>query len=211
MSNSIPLYLSETLDSDRLDLLPTLRYFKEQWYILWGGTSLALQYGHRDSIDFDYFIDQDLDTVALFATCLDIFKSRQVQKTFESRNTLYISVDGIKISFFSYHYDPLETPLDSKYFRLYTPRDIWAMKLRAIQNRATNKDYVDLYYILQNMSLADLLDSFDQKFGQVVSRSLLLKSLIYFEDIVEEPLLLTDRSLNFDDVKDFLVEKVKVM
>ena len=208
MTNSISLHLSETLDSQRTALLPQLLLLKSSGYILWGGTALALIFGHRQSIDFDFFISQDIDTSALFADCLQIFADQSVQKIFESHNTLYISVDGVKISFFAYHHPPIQALLESEYFQLYHIRDIAAMKLRAIQNRATNKDYVDLYYLIRELGLQQILQDFVQKFWPVVSESYLLKSLIYFEDLDNEPLVLTDQSLSFEDVQKFLIEEV---
>jgi predicted nucleotidyltransferase component of viral defense system len=55
----------------------------------------------------------------------------------------------VKISFFSYHYKLVDNLIQTPYFDLASLKDIGAMKLWAIQKRATNKDYVDLHYILK--------------------------------------------------------------
>lgn len=145
MSNSIHLYFADILDSKRLELLPSLYTFTQQGYLLWWGTALALVYGHRESIDFDFFINQDIDTKKLFQDCITIFNNHQIVKIFEATNTLYITVDGVKISFFSYHYEHIDKIITSEYLNIYSIKDIAAMKLRAIQNRATTKDYVGKY------------------------------------------------------------------
>ena len=44
----------DILDKRRIDILPLLKLFKEEYYLA-GGTALALQLGHRDSVDFDLF------------------------------------------------------------------------------------------------------------------------------------------------------------
>lgn len=208
MSNSIPLHLDEVLDKQRLSLLDTLKAIKDLGFILWGGTALALIFGHRESIDFDFFISQDIDTQKLFQECQEIFSWKNIQKIHEEKNTLYITVDEVKISFFTYIHAPISPVIESEYFQIYSIEDIWAMKLWDIQNRATNKDYIDLYYIIHKIWLAHLLDIFFQKFWPVVTESYILKSLIYFDDIVEEALILHDKNLDFKTVKAYLETQV---
>ena len=82
------------------------------------------------------------------------------------------------------------------------------MKLWAIQNRATNKDYVDLYYLIKEFGIKDLILNFYKKYWKVVNENLILKSLIYFEDIKNEVLILTGKNLDFEKVKEYLVNIV---
>lgn len=182
--------------------------FTQQGYLLWWGTALALVYGHRESIDFDFFINQDIDTKKLFQDCITIFNTHQIVKIFEATNTLYITVDGVKISFFSYHYEHIDKIITSEYLNIYSIKDIAAMKLRAIQNRATTKDYVDLYYMIKDIWLSRVLESFMDKFWPVVTESYLLKSLIYFDDILDEQIVLKDKKLNFEKVKQEIKNEV---
>lgn len=60
------------LDQKRLALLPLFKSFKEGFYLA-GGTALALQIGHRDSVDFDFFSEEDIDTKELFERLRKIF------------------------------------------------------------------------------------------------------------------------------------------
>ncbi len=208
MNNSIPLHLHEVLDKKRLSLLENLKDIKDMGCILGGGTALALMFGHRESIDFDFFIGDDIDTEILFHKCQEIFFWKNIQKIHEEKNTLYIIVNEVKISFFTYIHAAVSPLIESEYFMLYSIEDIGTMKLWAIQNRATNKDYVDLYYIIQKLWLKALISCFFDKFWQVVTESYLLKSLIYFDDILEEPLILHSHEINFEKVKTFLEEQV---
>ncbi len=209
MTNSILLHFQEVLDSKRLSLLEKLLYFKQKWFILGWWTALALIFWHRESIDFDFFISQDIDTDTLFQTCLKIFDWQSVIKTYEEKNTLYILVDDVKISFFTYIHKYIGGMIETPYLNLYSVEDIGAMKLWAIQNRATNKDYVDLYYIIHHIWLTHLLEVFFEKFWKVVTESYLLKSLIYFEDITEEQLILKDTNLDFKQVKKYLEDQIR--
>jgi len=207
MTNLTHLHFQEVLDKKRLELLPKLKFFKDLWFYLAGWTSLALQYWHRESIDFDFFINEDIDTEKLFNKILKNFKQEKVVKTYEEENTLYIEINSIKISFFSYKYNLLENIIESSYLNLASDLDISAMKLWAIQNRATNKDYIDLYYILQKYSLEEIIEAFFKKFWKIVNENYLKKSLVYFDDIIEEKLIL-HKSISFEEVKNFLRKKI---
>jgi len=208
MKNWIHLYFQEVLDKKRLDLLPKLKFFKDLGFYLAWWTALALLYWHRESIDFDFFINKDINTNDLFIKILNNFKNEKVIKTFEEKNTLYIEINDIKLSFMTYKYDLLEELIETEYLDLLSDKDISAMKLWAIQNRATNKDYVDLYFILHKYSLLDIISNFYSKFWNVVNENLLRKSIVYFDDIEEEELIL-HKKIDFDDVKSYLINIVK--
>src|SRR5680860_1542763 len=92
------------LDKKRQDILPLLKNFKDDFYLA-GGTGLALQLGHRDSVDFDFFSNFDIDTKTLFHKIEKFFSAYDLKKVQEERNTLTVLLDGkIKLSFFTYKY-----------------------------------------------------------------------------------------------------------
>lgn len=208
MINSINLFFQEVLDKNRLELLEKLKIFKDMWFILWWWTALALIFWHRESIDFDFFISKEINNDELFKEIITIFEWYEVIKTYEEKNTLYVLVNDVKISFFTYNYKNIWEIIENLYFNIYSIDDISAMKMWAVQNRATNKDYVDLYYIIKKIWLKKLIDNFFEKFWKIVTKSYLLKSLVYFEDIVEEKLILKDKDLNFGKVKKYLEKEV---
>ncbi|MDR3169883.1 MAG: nucleotidyl transferase AbiEii/AbiGii toxin family protein [Candidatus Peribacteria bacterium] len=92
------------MDKPRIELLPYLKPFQEMGFYLAGGTALALYFGHRESVDFDFFTATPLVPEVLFEQCVNIFSPLPVQKTLTSENTLYILVNEIKISFMTYDY-----------------------------------------------------------------------------------------------------------
>ena len=59
--------------------------------------------------------------------------------------------------------------------------DIAAMKLNAIAGRGSKKDFIDLYFLLDEFSLPQILDFYDKKFNDG-SRFMVQKSLTYFDD-----------------------------
>ena len=197
------------LDQKRLDLLPFFKNFKKDFY-LGGGTALALQIGHRDSVDFDFFKEGEIETQKLFNDLEEFFDKRHLLKVQEERNTLGLIVDdSIRLSFFGYKYKLIKELIDEENLNLASVEDIGCMKLSAITGRASNKDYIDLYYILQNNRLADLLEKAAEKFPDL-DRNLILKSLVYFEDVNLEPIMFKNNNhVDFEEVKKFLEEKVK--
>lgn len=197
------------LDKKRLDLLPLFKNLKKDFY-LGGGTALALQIGHRDSIDFDFFKEGEINTQQLFNDLGDFFVPHHLLKVQEERNTLSLIIDdNVKLSFFGYRYKLIKELVKEENLNLASVEDIGCMKLSVVTGRASNKDYIDLYYILQNILLADLLGKASEKFPDL-DRNLILKSLVYFEDINLEPIMFKNNNhVDFGEVKRFLEGKVK--
>ena len=166
-------------------------------------------YGHRESEDFDFFTGVDFDPHTLFDICVAHFSGQSVVQTLIAENTLWISVDGVKLSFFTLK-RPLISPLiETECLALASLQDIAAMKMGAIQWRATEKDYIDLAHITDTLSIDDLLSVFREKYWDIVSESILLKSLIYFDDVTPAPIRIIDRRYTWDKSKKILEEKVK--
>lgn len=209
MKSLMNLYLQETLDDNRIKLLKYFKEIKIIWFYLAWWTSLALQFWHRQSVDFDFFINSDFNENDLFEKMLEIFSSEEIKKTFSEKNTLYIEVNWVKISFFWYKYGLIDDLIEAEFFNLASYKDIWAMKIWALQKRATLKDYVDIYFLLHKLNIDELINCFFEKFWKVVSSQIILKSLVYFEDIIDEWVILNDKNLDFENIKEFLIKVVK--
>ena len=199
----------DILDQKRIDLLHLLKHFKDIFYLA-GGTALALLLGHRDSFDFDFFSSGSFSTGDLFQKAEQIFTGHQLVRTQEAKNTLAIIIDdGVKVSFFTYPYELVRPLLKEDYFRIASLEDIACMKLAAITSRSVLKDYVDLYFILHDIVLEKLLNFAKEKFC-TIDTNLILKSLVYFEDIQEEPILFKhNKDVSFKLIKKYLAETVK--
>ena len=116
---------------------------------------------------------------------------------------------NIKISFFHYPYPLIDTLIEDEWMRIASIKDIACMKLSAIVSRATNKDYIDLYFILQKINLAQLLSAVELKFKNL-DTNLVLKSLVYFKDVQEEPIrFISNHAVGWDAVCAFLTQEVK--
>ena len=172
------LYL-ETISTDTLDLLrkiQSLDIFRETRLV--GGTALALQYGHRKSIDLDFFgkiiaSDEEIEYELIQLGKLTILNKSKAIKIF--------SLNDVKIDIVNYQYKWLSECIIDNDIRLADPADIGAMKLSAITGRGSRKDFFDLFFLLKHYTLKDLFEFYTNKFPQA-SEFLVLKSLIYFED-----------------------------
>lgn len=199
----------DILDKERVNILPKLSFLKDRFYLA-GGTGLALQLGHRDSIDFDFFTKENFDTFDLYKELLKVFGQENISKTLEEKNTLYVVLNGnIKLSFFSYPYLLLEPLLKEEFLDIAGIIDIGCMKLSAVVGRAVEKDYIDLYFILKQIPLTILLLKAKEKMPDL-DYNLILKSLIYFDDISKENVIFKHNSeISFNETKKFLEEEVK--
>ena len=77
------------LDEKRLQLLPFFKAFKKDYYLA-GGTGLALQIGHRDSVDFDFFTEGGIHSEKLFRKVKKVMKNYSLVKIQEEENTLSV-------------------------------------------------------------------------------------------------------------------------
>lgn len=199
----------EILNKKRKNILPLLAELQDDFYLA-GGTALALHLGHRESADLDFFTQKDIDTAKLTEKLKEIFKNYKFTKIQEEKNTLSVLIEReIKLSFFTYKYPLLKKLHKEKYLTLASLKDIGCMKLSAILSRSSNKDYIDIYYILHELKLKTLLESAQQKFPEI-DPNLVLKSLVYFEDMEEEPInFQSNKEVDLEEVKDLLTKKAK--
>ena len=170
---------TQTVVPDLLELLKKLmseKLFSQ--FNLVGGTSLALQIGHRNSIDIDLLGHQEINQI-LFEEKLR--KLGKVEVSQSSKNILITKVNEIKVDFVNYKYPLLTDYLVIDTIRMLSMQDIAAMKLNAIMGRGSKKDFVDLFFLLEEFSIHEILKFYNKKFRDG-SEFLVLKSLTYFED-----------------------------
>lgn len=173
-------------------------------FYLVGGTSLALQIGHRNSIDIDLFGKQDID-YDLYINLLNNFGKTEVQKS--SKNILITNVVGIKVDFVNYRYQLIEKPIEMDGIRMLSKEDIAAMKLNAIAGRGSKKDFIDLYFLLQDFSLKQMLGFYIEKYFDG-SEFMVLKSLSYFEEANSQPQPQMFVDFNWETCKQKIIEEV---
>lgn len=176
-----------------------------QSFYLAGGTALALQLGHRKSIDLDFFSQKYPPHEQL----LQALKKYQPTIVQQSTGTLDIFINEVKISFFEYVYPLLENTIKYKELEIASPLDIACMKISAISQRGSKKDFVDLYFLLQKYTLDELFTAFEKKYkGIKYQRLHILKSLVYFDDAESDPEPDYIKPVKWEDVKKLLLKSV---
>ena len=157
-----------------------------QW-ILAGGTALALQLGHRISIDLDFFTVESFDPQSL-RTELTGLGALEVQAM--APDTLHVRLDGVRLSWLRSE-DPFRyEPVEYRGLRLAEVRDIAAMKIVAVAGRGSKKDFVDLHaYLEAGATFSDLMRSVRERYSDTEFNEMhLLRSLVYFDDAEDEPM-----------------------
>jgi predicted nucleotidyltransferase component of viral defense system len=174
-------------------------------FYLAGGTALALQSGHRTSVDLDLFSSGTVNEDVLLGMLQDI---RGITLVSKSPETLHLHVGPTKVRFFGYHY-PLLFPFNVyEGIKVADPRDIAAMKVSAVASRGTKRDFVDLYILAQQYGLDETIRCFEQKFSQVGLNDVhLMKSLTYFADADKEPMPHMLQPVAWEEVKQFFIAK----
>lgn len=165
-----------------------------------GGTALALQLGHRTSTDLDFFGRINADSEELRDILREI---GSVEVASVSKNINIFWLNGIKVDMVNYPYPWLDLPIEENRVRLASLNDIAAMKIAAIVNRGTKKDFIDLYTLLQSFSLDNILDMYSRKYSDG-SLFIVMKSLIYFDDAETDPMPNVLNDTTWEDVKDCL-------
>jgi len=177
----------EVLGRSQRSLLKTLSpLVRDHDFYLAGGTGLALQLGHRRSVDFDWFRGQPIEDPLRLAAEL---QSPALRLTIDrvERGTLHGSARSVRVSFLEYGY-PLVMPLvEVSGLRLAAPEDIAAMKLAAVAQRGSKKDFVDIFALGQRFALADMLGFYRAKYG-LKDVGHVLVALSYFDDADRERL-----------------------
>jgi predicted nucleotidyltransferase component of viral defense system len=171
-------------------------------FILVGGTALALQLGHRISIDIDLFGSCEIDEI-LFLDKLKANGTIQVLK--KSKNILICSVQGVKVDFVNYQYPWLDKPLEFNNIRMAGLKDIAAMKINAIAGRGSKKDFIDVYYLLQYFNLNEMIEFYLQKYSDG-SEFLVRKNLTYFGDADMEEMPYMFEKISWDFIKEKILQ-----
>lgn len=197
----------QTIHPDTLELLKHLSAFPELSATrLVGGTALALQYGHRMSVDLDFFGQLPQDKEELIAIAKQVGEAVVLNK---SNFILQMTINNVKVDFVDYsRYVWIDEPVKGDGFVLASDKDIAAMKVNAIMGRGTRKGFVDLFVLLQHYSLAEILDFYKQKYPEHSEYRALL-SMTYFDDAEMQDMPKMFISTPWEKMKKSITQAVK--
>jgi hypothetical protein len=174
-------------------------------FYLAGGTGLALALGHRRSVDLDVFSEAEFASTELRDRLRNLEGLRKLET---APGTMHLELHDVKVSFLHYPYPLLFPTQRFDVFDVADPRDIACMKLDAIANRGSRRDFIDLYQASQTYRLRDIVEWFGTKYAAVsYNRVHLFKSLTYFRDAEEQPMPEMRVPLAWDTVRAFFVRE----
>lgn len=198
----------EALTDKGRELFPKLARFKG--FYLVGGTALAIQIGHRRSVDFDMFTEEELPS-RILQSVKRIFSDSSVQVTYQVPGQTNVLIDDIKTTFLEYPYPVLDPLVEYQGVPMASIREIAAMKGFSIGKRLSYKDYVDWYFVLseKRVALDEVIDLAQRKYGGDFNDRLFLSQLASFGDIHTQKIDFLRGEVNRETIQSCLEEEVK--
>jgi hypothetical protein len=197
----------EAVDASTLKLIRLLQQDSNlnDFYLV-GGTALALQIGHRKSIDIDLFSQNSFDSVFLEKY---LSQNYDFQVQFMHQNTLKGLINEIFVDMITHNYPLVDPVFIAENLRIAALRDIAAMKVNAIAGNGTRmKDFIDIYFLLKRFTFREIAESFSLKYSSK-NEFHAIKSLTYFDDIDEksQPVMLLEPKIKLSKVKETILKE----
>ena len=170
----------EILSEKQKSLLKLISSFSDDFCLI-GGTAVALQLGHRRSVDFDLLTTKPLSHEKIRRV---IRKTNKIEGVVvDEPEELTLIIDGLKTTFLEY---PFNIEAKIPYRDIIKMPDLLtlaAMKAYALGRRAKWKDYVDVYFIAKENSFLSMIQKARETFGTEFNEKLFREELSYFDDI----------------------------
>jgi len=181
--------------------------FLEGFYLA-GGTALAMQLGHRISVDLDFFSEEPIKKT-LLDKIENVFGT--VSVLVNSKNELTVRADEVKITCIHYPFQLLSPTIPTYITPLASVRDIAAMKAYTLGRRRYLKDYVDLYFIFsQNLrSLKEVIEDAKVKYGEAFNDRLFLEQLLSPEDLEEDEIIWLGEKVSKEEIQKYFTNFIK--
>jgi len=195
----------EILTKEQEELLPLVKMFSSEFGLV-GGTAIALQLGHRESIDFNLFKNGNINILKIRKRVSEVFHIENVRV--EEPEEYTITVNGVRLTFLNYPFNIKYTEKLEHTIKIPDILTLGAMKAFALGKRAKWKDYVDLYFIFRKHSLEEVTQKSAQIFGNEFNGKLFREQLSYYEDIdyTEQIVFMPKSSVSNEEIKKNLIE-----
>lgn len=202
----------EILDKKRLECFQKLASFRRIGFLA-GGTALALQAGHRISVDFDVFTGKKISR-SFPLSVRKVFTIKEILVNSEDEFT-FLTKDNVKISFIFYPFNFSKYVLKTgDYFPLLSIKGIAITKAYTLNRRASWRDYVDMYYILKSKktSLRTIIREAKTVYKEMFSEKLFLSQLVYTDDIAAvemKSIMLITHTASPSDINKFFGKQIE--
>jgi len=178
--------------------------FFNEFYLV-GGTALSLRIGHRKSIDIDLFTRKSFDT----SRYLEYLEQKfNFSLQFSHDNTLKGIINGVFVDLIKHDYTFVEPPLTIDGVAMLSKADIAAMKVNAISSNGTRvKDFIDIFFLLKEFTFGEIIHFYAAKYKNRNTFHA-MKSLTYFDDIIEEqwPVMVREKDLTLKKLTSTITE-----
>ena len=198
----------EVLTKSAAALLPSIVRFSD--FYLAGGTALALQIGHRRSVDFDLFSEKTLPA-ELLPRVKRVCAPLSVVVTYSSTEQLNVLIGGVKTTFLFFPYQVINPLVAYRGISIASVREIATMKAFAVGKWLSFKDYVDWYFMLKEkyVTLPDVIALAQKKFGGDFNDRLFLGQLVSLADVPIQSIDFLRAAVDKKEITEFLEYSVK--
>jgi len=170
-------------------------------FSLVGGTSLALRYGHRSSVDLDLFLHEKFDVKSIENELKVVFGSDFNYESGHRNIGIFCYIQKIKVDIVYFPHQPIAEIEEIDNIRMYSSADISAMKIQAILGRAKKKDFWDLHELLQHYPLQQLIDWHRQKYPSQMLAISIPNAIIYFAEAEESETPVSFKGQTWEKIK----------
>ncbi|MEI9910862.1 MAG: nucleotidyl transferase AbiEii/AbiGii toxin family protein [Bacteroidota bacterium] len=200
---------TETVEPRAFSLLERLmRLAVIQPFSLVGGTALSLRYGHRRSVDLDLFSHEKFEADPIVHSLRKEFGKHYNTESKTARWGIFCYIENIKVDIV-HHPHPLIGDIENEGgIRMYSDKDIIAMKLNAILGRGKKKDFWYLYELLHHYSLKNMIEFYESKFPEQNLLITIPQAVTWFDDAEESKDPISLKGQTWSSVKKFIQQKV---
>ena len=201
---------TQTVEPKTLSLLKKLMSMPQlNDFCLVGGTALSLKLGHRISLDLDLFQTTEIEAERLIKLLQQEFESDFEYENLKINYAVFCKINKVKVDLVQYSHPLIDAIEVVDGIRLYSNKDIAAMKINAILGRGVKKDFWDLFELLKLYSLNDIINFYNQKYPNQQLLISIPNALTYFEDADDSPDPISLLGQTWEDVKEFIKFKVR--
>lgn len=201
---------TSTIDAETLSLLRELLALPVlASHSLVGGTALALQYGHRISVDLDLFSNEQPLVFDEIVEALQLhFDGRFAYEGNFSRAGIFCYIDDIKVDIVHYPHQRIAPLVNINGIRMHSPIDICAMKIQAILGRGRKKDFWDMAELLQHFTVQEIIENHRKKYPNQMLLISIPQALTYFTDAEESEDPISLKGQTWESIKKTIQQKV---
>ncbi|PAF52008.1 nucleotidyl transferase AbiEii/AbiGii toxin family protein [Helicobacter sp. 13S00477-4] len=201
------MFYLKILPKEQKEIFQDLLPITQKGFILFGGTAIALQLGHRVSVDFDFFRSLPLNQIEK-SKILKLWKDYEIFQ--DQEDALVINVSGVKISFFGgIDFVNLCEGKEFQTLKIANLKDLLSTKLAVLTQRIEYKDYTDIANILKSnhVSLKEGLIRAKEFYHNQFSIQETLKTMNYFEGGDLHRLQQVEKDILIKEVQKLVMKK----